>query len=211
MRHCIAGSLAETGSCRRLVRRCRLIRNVRCLQSSERLAVLSRGRAVSNSPSPMPMHACPEAEACDTEGLVLEFVSIGVERGERCPLLLCRAAPTSAPSQGAAAVTGDTAAPGAADAPLRPVFVLHGTGKSLTDLLRNGHLQRFARAGLLAVYAGTGVQVLGCCMFTMVFAVLGFLSPSNRGGLMSALLLLFVLSSALTFAKNTHWFGIAVA
>ena len=28
---------------------------------------------------------------------------------------------------------------------------------------------------------------------TMAFAVLGFLSPSNRGGLMTALLLLFVL------------------
>ena len=64
------------------------------------LAVLSRGRAVPNSPSPVPTHACPEAEACDTEGLVLEFVSIEVERGERCPLLLCRAAPTSAPTQG---------------------------------------------------------------------------------------------------------------
>ena len=38
------------------------------------LAVLSSGRAVPNSPSPMPTHACPEAEACDTEGLVLEVV-----------------------------------------------------------------------------------------------------------------------------------------
>lgn len=28
---------------------------------------------------------------------------------------------------------------------------------------------------------------------TMIFAVLGFLSPANRGGLMTALLLLFVL------------------
>ena len=49
------------------------------------------------------------------------------------------------------------------------------------------------RAGLLAVYLGTGVQVLGMGFVTMVFAVLGFLSPSNRGGLMSALLLCFVL------------------
>ena len=32
---------------------------------------------------------------------MLEFISIEVERGERCPLLLCRAAPTSAPTQGA--------------------------------------------------------------------------------------------------------------
>lgn len=49
------------------------------------------------------------------------------------------------------------------------------------------------RAGLLAVYLGTGVQVLGMTLITMIFAVLGFLSPSNRGGLMTALLLLFVL------------------
>jgi len=49
------------------------------------------------------------------------------------------------------------------------------------------------RAGLLAVYLGTGVQVLGMTLITMTFAVLGFLSPSNRGGLMTALLLLFVL------------------
>ena len=83
------------------------------------LAVLSRGRAVSKSPSPLPMHACPEAEACDTEGLVLEYVSIEVERGERCPLLLCH----SAAAESAAGATGAL--------PLRPVFVLHGTGKSL--------------------------------------------------------------------------------
>jgi len=35
------------------------------------------------------------------------------------------------------------------------------------------------------------------CVVTMAFAVLGFLSPSNRGGLMTALLLLFVLMGAL--------------
>ena len=52
-------------------------------------------------------------------------------------------------------------------------------------------------AGLLSVYVGTGVQVLGMATATMAFAVLGFLSPSNRGGLMSALLLLFVLMGVL--------------
>merc|ERR1719160_1499813 len=53
------------------------------------------------------------------------------------------------------------------------------------------------RAGLLAVYVGTGVQVLGMGVVLMLFAVLGFLSPSNRGGLMTALLLLFVLMGIL--------------
>eukprot|EP00892_Ulva_mutabilis_P011238 jgi/Ulvmu1/8487/UM044_0021.1 len=48
------------------------------------------------------------------------------------------------------------------------------------------------RSSLLATYVGTGVQLLGMSIVTMVFAVLGFLSPANRGGLMSAMLLLFV-------------------
>jgi len=70
------------------------------------------------------------------------------------------------------------------------------------------------RAGLLAVYLGTGVQVIGMVLVTMGFAVFGFLSPSNRGGLMSALLLLFVLMgvvagyvSAVMYKgfKGTEW------
>ncbi|KAJ4763345.1 Transmembrane 9 superfamily member [Rhynchospora pubera] len=44
----------------------------------------------------------------------------------------------------------------------------------------------------LCVYAGTGVQFFGMLLVTMIFAVLGFLSPSNRGGLMTAMLLLWV-------------------
>lgn len=45
---------------------------------------------------------------------------------------------------------------------------------------------------LLCVYVGTGSQLLGMALVTMIFAVLGFLSPANRGGLMTAMLLLFV-------------------
>ncbi len=48
------------------------------------------------------------------------------------------------------------------------------------------------RPGLLSVYVGTGVQLIGMALVTMVFAALGFLSPANRGGLMTAMLLLFV-------------------
>uniref|UniRef100_A0A0D6R1M1 Transmembrane 9 superfamily member n=1 Tax=Araucaria cunninghamii TaxID=56994 RepID=A0A0D6R1M1_ARACU len=47
-------------------------------------------------------------------------------------------------------------------------------------------------ASLLCVYVGTGVQCLGMSLVTMIFAMLGFLSPSNRGGLMTAMLLLWV-------------------
>ncbi|KAE8668534.1 Transmembrane 9 superfamily member 9 [Hibiscus syriacus] len=49
-----------------------------------------------------------------------------------------------------------------------------------------------SNSDLLCVYVGTGVQFLGMILVTMIFAVLGFLSPSNRGGLMTAMLLLWV-------------------
>jgi len=46
--------------------------------------------------------------------------------------------------------------------------------------------------GLFSILVGTGVQVFAMSLLTLIFAVLGFLSPANRGGLMTALLLLFV-------------------
>ena len=68
--------------------------------------------------------------------------------------------------------------------------------------------------GLLCVYVGSGAQFLGMTIVTMVFALLGFLSPANRGGLMTAMLLLWVVmgtfagySSARLFKmfKGTEW------
>ncbi|KAF3779908.1 Transmembrane 9 superfamily member 8 [Nymphaea thermarum] len=67
---------------------------------------------------------------------------------------------------------------------------------------------------LLCVYAGTGVQFFGMILVTMIFAMLGFLSPSNRGGLMTAMLLLWAFmglfagySSARMYKmfKGTEW------
>ena len=49
-----------------------------------------------------------------------------------------------------------------------------------------------AAALLLCVYFGTGVQLFGVTLVTMVFALLGFLSPANRGGLTTAMLMMFV-------------------
>ncbi|KAF2287284.1 hypothetical protein GH714_039536 [Hevea brasiliensis] len=49
-----------------------------------------------------------------------------------------------------------------------------------------------SNSDLLCVYVGTGVQFFGMTLVTMIFAILGFLSPSNRGGLMTAMLLLWV-------------------
>jgi transmembrane 9 superfamily protein 2/4 len=37
-----------------------------------------------------------------------------------------------------------------------------------------------------------GVQILGMLLITMIFALLGFLSPANRGGLMTAMVMMFV-------------------
>ena len=48
-------------------------------------------------------------------------------------------------------------------------------------------------AGLLAVYAGTGAQLFFMSFVTLIFACLGFLSPQQRGSLMTALIFLFVL------------------
>ncbi|XP_020583677.1 transmembrane 9 superfamily member 7-like [Phalaenopsis equestris] len=50
-----------------------------------------------------------------------------------------------------------------------------------------------ANYSLLCVYVGTGVQFLGMTVVTLIFALLGFLSPSNRGGLMTAMVILWVL------------------
>jgi transmembrane 9 superfamily protein 2/4 len=47
-------------------------------------------------------------------------------------------------------------------------------------------------ASLLSTYVGVGVQIFGMLLVTTFFALLGFLSPSNRGGLMTAMVLMFV-------------------
>merc|ERR1719245_2400608 len=48
------------------------------------------------------------------------------------------------------------------------------------------------RPNLFACVIGTGVQVFAMCLLTLIFAALGFLSPANRGSLMTTLLLLYV-------------------
>ncbi|XP_076921465.1 transmembrane 9 superfamily member 7-like [Bidens hawaiensis] len=69
-------------------------------------------------------------------------------------------------------------------------------------------------SGLLCVYVGTGVQILGMTLAIMIFALLGFLSPLNRGGLMTAMVLFWAFmgllagfSSARLYKalKGTEW------
>ena len=51
--------------------------------------------------------------------------------------------------------------------------------------------------GLLACYVGTGSQMLGMSLVTLTFACMGFLSPARRGGLMTAMLVLYALMGVL--------------
>lgn len=50
---------------------------------------------------------------------------------------------------------------------------------------------------LFAIFAGNGVQLFFCVLFLILFSAIGFLSPANRGSLMIALLLIFVLLGTL--------------
>jgi len=51
---------------------------------------------------------------------------------------------------------------------------------------------------LMAVCCGTGAQLLCMAVFTIVFAAMGFLSPANRGALLMAQLLLYVLMGSVS-------------
>lgn len=67
-----------------------------------------------------------------------------------------------------------------------------------------------AKHELLSVYVGTGSQLLGMTLVTLLFALLGFLSPANRGGLLTVMILLFALMGSYggyvtaRFAKMFH-------
>ncbi|XP_017097331.2 transmembrane 9 superfamily member 2 [Drosophila bipectinata] len=59
--------------------------------------------------------------------------------------------------------------------------------------LVHGDVFRPPRKGmLLSIFLGSGVQVLVMSMITLAFACLGFLSPANRGALMTCSMVLFV-------------------
>ncbi|CAH0380589.1 unnamed protein product [Bemisia tabaci] len=59
--------------------------------------------------------------------------------------------------------------------------------------LVHGDVFRPPRKGmLLSVFVGSGIQVLFMALVTLAFACLGFLSPANRGALMTCALILYV-------------------
>ena len=49
---------------------------------------------------------------------------------------------------------------------------------------------------LFCVFVGTGLQLFWMTLITICFAAIGFLSPANRGSLMIAMLLLYVVMGA---------------
>jgi transmembrane 9 superfamily protein 2/4 len=59
-------------------------------------------------------------------------------------------------------------------------------------------------AGLLSVLVGTGMQIMAMLFFTLCFAVAGLLSPSNRGSLVEALLILFSFGGIISGFCSTH-------
>ncbi|KAL6221000.1 hypothetical protein ACLB2K_008753 [Fragaria x ananassa] len=73
-------------------------------------------------------------------------------------------------------------------------------------------------ANILCVFVANGVQVFGTVLFTIAFALLGFLSPSSKGGLITEMVLLWMFmglfggySSARLYKmfKGTQWKKIA--
>lgn len=51
---------------------------------------------------------------------------------------------------------------------------------------------------MFAVFCGTGVQLLCMGFATIIFAAVGFLSPANRGSLVIAVLVLFVMMGSMS-------------
>jgi len=54
-----------------------------------------------------------------------------------------------------------------------------------------------AYSTLLSVFVGSGTQLFGMSVVTLIFAMLGFLSPAHRGSLLQTLMLLFTVMGVL--------------
>jgi transmembrane 9 superfamily protein 2/4 len=59
---------------------------------------------------------------------------------------------------------------------------------------------------LFSVLVGTGMQLLFMTAATLVFALMGFLSPANRGSLLTALLLLYVFMGSVAGYHSSRMF-----
>lgn len=59
---------------------------------------------------------------------------------------------------------------------------------------------------LLSVLFGSGVQIFLMTFITLIFAVLGFLSPANRGGLITAVVVLYVVMGVFAGYFSTRFY-----
>jgi transmembrane 9 superfamily protein 2/4 len=59
---------------------------------------------------------------------------------------------------------------------------------------------------LLSVFVGCGNQLLLMTLVMLIFACLGFLSPANRGGLLTALVLLFIFAGTVSGYKASRMY-----
>jgi len=64
-------------------------------------------------------------------------------------------------------------------------------------LVHGDVFRRPQQSTLLAVSVGSGMQVFGMSVVTLIFALLGFLSPAHRGGLLQSMMLLFTIMGVL--------------
>jgi len=65
---------------------------------------------------------------------------------------------------------------------------------------------RFSK--LLAVSVGSGMQIMGMSVVTLIFALLGFLSPAHRGGLLQSMMLLFTFMGVLAGYTTARFYKI---
>lgn len=64
-------------------------------------------------------------------------------------------------------------------------------------LVHGDVFRRPRHSKLLVVCVGSGVQILGMSVVTLIFAVLGFISPAHRGALLQSVMLLFTFMGSL--------------
>lgn len=61
---------------------------------------------------------------------------------------------------------------------------------------------------MLAVIVGSGCQILGMSVVTLIFALLGFLSPAHRGGLLQSMMLLYTFMGILAGYSSSRLYKV---
>lgn len=72
------------------------------------------------------------------------------------------------------------------------------------ELLTHPHASLHPTNNNNTIYLLQGAQLLMMCLFTILFAAVGFLSPANRGSLMIAVLLTYVLMGSVAGTTSLY-------